>query len=151
MNTKKLFNNLSTEEKVDFFVNCQKLLIKYHPNSDFVIRESNLDQAVDIFSEQISKYKGYFYCDDYVFVLFNYIFIENKEEVNEELIKNAYKEPNKNYNAISLDFVACRNWSDTFKFIKENNEERIRYLLLVKNGVPKIYDKNELINKIKFS
>lgn len=150
MNIKKLFNNLSTEEKVDFFINCQDLLIKYHADSDFVIRENNLEQAVEIFSEQINKYKGFSYSDNYVFILFNYIFIENKELVNEELIKNIYKNPINNYNAISLDFVACRSWSDTFKFIEEVNEDRIKYLLLVKNGIPKIYEKNELINKIKF-
>jgi hypothetical protein len=148
---KKLFNSLSIEEKVDFFVNCQKLLIKYYPDSQFLIRENNLQEAIETFYNQIKRYKGYFYCDDYVFVLWNHIFIEDPKDINNELIKNAYKEPNPNYNAVSLDFVACRKWEDTLKFIKETNEDKIKYLLLVKNGNPRIYNKEELINKIKFS
>jgi hypothetical protein len=147
----KSLNFLSIEEKVDFFVDCQKLLIKYHPNSDFLIRENNLNQALETFSDQIEKYKGYFYNDDYVYILWNQIYIEDPQNIVNELIKNAYKEPNPDYNAISLDFVACRNWGDTFNFIKKVNEDKIKYILLVKNGNPKIYNKEELINKIKFS
>ena len=135
----KLFNSLSTEEKINFFVDCQKLLIKHHPDSEFLIREDNLKEAVEIFIDKINNYKGNFYYDDNIFVLWNYIFIEDPQDINSELIKNSYKEPHPNYNAVSLDFVACRNWADTFNFIKQTNEDKIKYILLVKHGNPKIY------------
>lgn len=150
MNIPKLFKNLSNEQKVDFFVNCQKLLINHHSNSEFVIRESKLNEAVDIFLNQINKYKGYYYSDDNVCILWNHVYVSDPTDTQGELIKNAYQEPNPNYNAVSMDFVVCRKSSDILDFIKNYDEDRIKYLLSVKYGRAKILNKEDLVKNIKF-
>lgn len=150
MNIPKLFKNLSIEEKVDFFVNCQKLLINYHSNSEFVIKENKLNEALDIFVDQINKYKGYYYNDNNVCILWNHVYISDPTDYQGELVKNAYKEPNPDYNAVSMDFVVCRKSSDIFDFIKNYDEDRIKYLLSVKYNRAKIVNKEELIKNIKF-
>lgn len=150
MEAPKLFNNLTNEQKVDFFVDCQKLLIKYHSNSDFVIRESKLNEAIDVFINQINKYKGHYYNDDNVCILWNHVYISDPNDSQGELIKNAYQEPNPNYNAVSMDFVVCRKSSDIINFINNYNEDRIQYLLSIKYGRAKILKKEDLIKNIKF-
>lgn len=147
----KLFNNLSNEQKVDFFIDCQKLLIKYHSNSEFVIRENNLNIAIDTFINQINKYKGYYYNDENVYLLWNHILISDPDSPEEELVKNGYKVPNPEYNAVSIDFIACRKFSDVYNFIKNYNEDKIKYLLMVRNNKSKIFNKETLIKNINFS
>ena len=84
----QLFNSLSIDKQIEFFVNCQKLLIKYHPNSSFVIRANNLQKSIDSFINQVNHYKGYFYMDENICVLFNYIFIdENKGLTDNEILR----------------------------------------------------------------
>lgn len=150
MNAPKLFKNLLSEEKVDFFINCQKLLINHHSDSEFVVRENKLNEAVDIFINQINKYKGYYYNDENVCLLWNHIYVSDPNDCEGELIKNAYQEPNTNYNAVSMDFVVCRKSSDIFDFIKNYDEDRIKYLLSVKYNRAKILKKEDLVKNIKF-
>jgi trehalose-6-phosphatase len=144
-----LFYPLSKKEKVDFFVKCQELLIKHHSNSNFIVKESNLEEAADIFMDKIDKYKGYYYFDENVCILWNYVYVSNPNDANGSLIDNAYKEPNANYNAVSMDFVVCRKVSDILKFAKENDSAQVEYLLSIKNGRSKLIKKEDLLKNIK--
>jgi hypothetical protein len=147
----KLFTSLTQEEKVDFFVKCQDLLIKYHPKSEFLAREKNIDEILDRVYENISRYKGYCYMNDNMCVLWNHVYISDSEDVNKSLKDNAYKPPHPDYNGVSFDFVALREKNDMFQFIRENKEDRIKYILSVKRGVPRFYPIESWLKSIGFS
>lgn len=144
-----LFYPIPKEEKVEFFVKCQELLIKHHSTSNFVVKESNLEEAADIFMDKIDKYKGYYYFDENVCILWNHVFISDPNDANGSLIENAYKTPHPNYNAASMDFVVCRRVTDILRFAKENDSAQVKYLLSIKNGRTKLLKKEDLLKNIK--
>ena len=146
----QLFLSLTPEQKVDFFVKCQELLIKYHPDSEFLAREGNFNEILDRVYENIGKYKGYYYMNDNMCVLWNHVYISDKEDVNKSLKDNAYKPPHPDYNGVSFDFVALREKNDMFQFIRENKEDRIKYILSVKRGVPRFYPIESWLKSIGF-
>jgi hypothetical protein len=144
-----LFYPIPKEEKVEFFVKCQELLIKHHSTSNFIVKESNLEEAADIFMDKIDKYKGYYYFDENVCILWNHVFISDPNDANGSLIENAYKAPHPNYNAASMDFVVCRRVTDILRFAKENDSAQVKYLLSIKNGRTKLLKKEDLLKNIK--
>jgi hypothetical protein len=143
---KTLFQPLSQAQKIDFFVKCQELMIKYHPTTSFVIRENSLKPALDAFANNINSYKGFCHADENICLLWNYVFISDENDEVRALVENGYKEPNPNYNAVSMDFVVCRHMRDYLDFIKQYNEDRIKFILSVKYGKAKIVNKDKLIN-----
>ena len=143
-----LFQSLSQDQKIDFFIQCQILLLQHHPTSSFVIREKTLEKALDSFRDNIQKYKGFCYSDGNVCLLWNKILISDPKSPRKALTENAYKEPCLDYNAISIDWAVFRKMDDIFKFVKENYEERIKYVLFIREGNPKIYEVANILKAI---
>jgi flagellar biosynthesis regulator FlaF len=143
-----LFQSLTQDQKIDFFIQCQILLIKHHPTSSFVIREKGLDKALEAFRDNIHRYKGFYHRDENVCILWNHIFISDPKSPRKALTENAYKEPHLDYNAISIDWAVFRKMEDIFKFVKENYEERIEYVLFIREGNPKIYEAANILKAI---
>lgn len=133
------FQSLTQEQKVDFFIKCQKLLLQYHPNSPFVVREDNLSKVLDACHNNIKRYQGYHYSDENVCVLWNHILVTDPKDVKKCVVENAYQPPNPAYNAVSIDFAVFRQMTDCLTFIKENNSPQIRYVLFIRDGNPKLY------------
>jgi len=144
-----LFQSLSQEVKVDFFVKCQELMLKYHPVSNFIIRENTLGAALDAFQQNVENYKGYIHFDDNICILWNKIFVSDFTNVNLVVTENAYKEPNLNFNSVSIDFSVFRQMQDCLKFIKENYTPEIKYILFIREGTPKLYEADKLIGHLK--
>ncbi len=150
MNKPQLFNELNVEQKVDFFIKCQKLLIKHHANSTFVIRANNLEKSVNTFASHIQDYKGYFFCNDNICVLFNYIRVDDSGPLDkfQTLRENAYQKPAENYNGISIDFVVFKELQNSLEFIRSQNSSQIKYVLFVKSGHVKLHLKDDLLKKV---
>jgi len=150
MDNPQLFNELHIEQKVDFFIKCQKLLIKYHSKSPFVIRKNNLEKSVNAFVSHIQDYKGYFFYNDNICVLFNYIYVDDSIQLdkNQTLRANAYQAPAENHNGVSIDFVVFREIADSLEFIRSQDTPQIKYVLFVKDGKIKLHKKDDLIQKL---
>jgi len=146
-----LFKSLSQNEKVEFFIHCQELMLKYHPKSSFVIREGSLDKALEVFQDNINKYQGYYYSNDNICVLWNKIAISDPINVKRVIKESAYQPPSEHYSGVSIDFATFKNITDVKEFIIKNDEERIKYVLFIKEGKPKIYKKDEIINRLPAS
>ena len=144
------FATLSQEQKVDFFVKCQELMMKYHPTSPLIVREDALEKVLDVFYNNIQKYQGYYYMDDNICVLWNHILINEPNDAKRALVENAYKQPNPQFNAVSIDFAVFRKMSDCLDFIKSNNNNLIKYVLFVRGGNPKIYPIEQILKGIGF-
>ena len=142
------FNNLQKEQKVDFFVKCQELLIRHHPDSSFMVRESNLDTILETFFDQINKYKGYYYYNDDVCILWNHIYVSDPQDLKKVFKDNAYQPPHPEYNGVSIDFVVFRKMADCISFIKDNDEPRIKHVLFIREGKPRIHKKEDLVKFI---
>jgi hypothetical protein len=141
----KPFQQLSIEDKARFFVHIQSLLVKYHPNSDFIFRQDNsvkrIAQAKDLFV----KYKGLCYADENIAILFNKIFISDPTDAIKALRENMFQPPNENYNGVSLDFVVFRSMNDCLDFCKSQYDPQIRHIIYSKTGRPQIYRAEDLI------
>ena len=149
MNT--LFQSILLGEKIDFFIKCQELMLKYHPDSQFIVREKALPKTLEAFSDNIIKYKGYCYKDDNICVLWNKIIVSDSKNVNRAVKENAYKPPQDNFNGVSIDFAVFRKISDCFLFIKNNYEPQMKYVLFIREGKPKLYPIETILNGINFS
>ncbi len=143
-----LFSSLTKEEKIDFFVKCQELLIKYHPNSPFIIRENGLSNTLDAFENNIKKYQGFSYADEHICVLWNKIFVTDPTNLNRVITENAYMPPKEKFNGVSIDFAVFNSMIHCQNFIKDNDDESIKYILFIREGKPKIYKKEEIINRM---
>lgn len=146
-----LFQSLNQKEKIDFFVQCQALMLRHHPNSSFIIKENKLKQSLEVFHDNIQRYQGYVYSDENICVLWNKIIVSDATNVNRVVTENAYLPPNPNFNAVSIDFAVFRKIEDCFLFIKNNQEEQMKHVLFIREGKPKIYPLEQILKTINFS
>lgn len=145
-----LFQSLDQNQKIDFFIQCQKLMIKHHPGSSFIIREKNLNKALDSFCANINQYKGFVYSDANICVLWNHIFVEDPKNINKILTDNAYRPPNPAFNGVSIDFAVFRKMEESLLFIRQNYQPQIKHVLFIREGHPKLYDADAILKTIKF-
>jgi hypothetical protein len=139
------FQSLSIEERIEFFVKCQELMLKHHPNSSFVIRRDTLKQALTACQGNIHKYNGYAYSTENICILWNHILVNDPSDMERIFKENAYQPPNPNYNAVSIDFAVFRSMADCLNFVRENKNERIQYVLFIREGKPKLYPLADLL------
>jgi hypothetical protein len=143
-----LFHSLTNEQKIDFFVKCQTLLIAHHPTSEFLFTETNLKERKEFVYQFFHKYKGFFYQDENVCVLYNKIKVEDEGNPIKALKDHMYRPPVADYNAISIDFVVFRKLEDCFVFCKTHYEAQIAYILFVKNNNIKLYKTAHLLKSL---
>ncbi len=143
-----LYTSLSTPEKVDFFINCQKLLINNHSQSEFLLTKENLEEKKYYALKFINNYKGYSYSSENICLLFNKVFLKDPRNPQRELRDNIFKTPDENYNCVLIDFVVFRKLIDCLSFIKQEYEPRMEFVLFVKNNEVKLYRTDKLVEKL---
>ncbi len=143
-----LFQNLSKEQKVDFFVKCQEILVAHHPDSPFIFNEENVAPRLKDFKYLVDKYRGYAYQSDSLCVLYNRIKLKDVRNAAEELKENMYKEPSPNYNCFIIDFAVFDSIDNVRPFIESNYNPQIEYLIWVKNNEVKLYNAKNLIENL---
>lgn len=144
----KLFQSLSNEEKIQFFSQCQDILIKYHPNSEFLVTKENWLDKKHFALEFINKYKGYTYYNDRICILFNKVRIEDSRNPIKSLRDHLFKPSVDNYNAYCIDFVAFNKLAHCLEFVKQEYIPQIEYILFVKNNEVKLYKTDKLVEKL---
>lgn len=135
----KNFTEATDLEKVDFFVHCQKLLIKFHPQSPFLCRRDNIKQRIQHILNFFNNYKGLCLWDENVCVLYNKIVVTDDKDPVYALRTNMFKPADPNYNAITIDFVVFRTMEDCKNIVPSVYEPRLQYAIFVKNNKVKIY------------
>ena len=144
----RTFPSLNKEEKIDFLLHCQKLLIDFHPDSSFIFRKDNVQERLAHANFLASQYQGFCYQNDYLNILFNKIVVTDINEPVSALKNYMLRPPDPNYNAVSIDFVVFRALGDCAEWVKSQYDPRIQYILYVKNGTPQIYKTEKLLAKM---
>ena len=134
-----LFVNVSARDKVEFFVQCQRILVENHPTSEFVCRRNNLEQRLSHMRGFINQYKGFIYTDENVCTIYNKIVVNDVNDPTASVKTYMYQSPDPNFNAIMIDFVVFRNIKDCLAFVKTNYDPRIQYVLFVRHNKVKLY------------
>jgi hypothetical protein len=138
----KLFTQLSKDEKINFFLKIQELLIKHHPKSGFIIRENNVNTFVDSLINWYFNYKGYCVNEDNFCLLFNKILIE-KTEFSQ--LKNVlFNPPNKNANCLFIDFVVSKKIKSCLEFFKSQVTINLKWVIYIRNNKINQYDVQKL-------
>jgi len=148
MTINKRFLDLTKEEKIEFFLHGQNLLLQYHTHSPFLFRRNNVQERLNYVREVLEKYKGYCYMDDFIIVLFNHVVVEDPKNVIETLKKYQFNPPDPNFNALSVDFVIFRSMTDCMNWCKSKYDPKIKYVVYVKNGKPQIFKTEKLISRL---
>lgn len=144
----RAFQTLTNEEKVEFFLQGQKLLLEFHPNSPFVIHKHTLNERMEHLKVLAAQYQGLTYKDDNICILFNKIYVADENDPVTALAQSKFKPPHANYNGVSIDFVVFRKLKDCAEWCKRYHEQRIQHVLYVKNGKPQIYKPMDLMKKV---
>lgn len=144
----QLFVNLTKEAKIDFFVKCQGLLLKYHPDSNFLVRARDLAAKLSYVQDFFAKYQGYYWSDDNICVLYNHVIVTDNTDPALAIRSNMWKSPHPEYNAASIDFVVFRDKMDCLTWVKSRYNPRIQYVIYVKNNQPKIYKTDQLVGRL---
>ena len=139
---------MTTVERVDFFVHCQKLLMEYNPTSPFVCRANNVAQRVKQMRGFVDNYKGMCYHDDYVCTLYNRIVVSDPRQPESAVKHYMYRPPDDNYNAVVIDFATFRDIKDCATFVRTNYDQRIQHVLFVRHNKVKLYAVVDFISKI---
>lgn len=142
------FQELAIEDKIDFFLHCQKLLVEHHPTSPFIFHTGNVETRLKHIQGFVSNYQGFYYQDENVCALYNKIIISDPLSPEHALRQHMYKPPAENYNAITIDFVVFRDLKDCLTFVKGHYEAKVQYILFVKNNKVKIYPTIDFLQQI---
>jgi hypothetical protein len=141
------FQGLRRDQKVDFFIKAQELLIKYHPDSEFLFRQNNAQERLKIAKDLMAKYKGMCYADSNVIVLYNKVMVNELDPIT-ILRDHMFHEPSNPYNAVTIDFVVFRELTDCMMWVKNQYDPQIKFVVFVKNNQPQMYRTEKLISKI---
>lgn len=144
----KSFIQMDSKEKVEFFIQCQKLLVEFHPNSPFVCRKNNLAERLIHIKKFLSDYKGFAYQDDNVAVLYNKIIVSNPKDADSALKHYMYQPPDPEYNAMTIDFVAFKALESCMSFVRANSDPKIQYVLFVRHNQVKVYPTVKLLSNV---
>ncbi len=143
-----LFQSLTPEERIEFFVNCQQILANHHPDSPFAFTTANLSARKNYFKDFYNKYKGFSYTDNNVCILFNKIYVGDPRDPVVAVKSNLWKEPSERFNAYLIDFVAFDLIENCLNFCRAQYQEKIKYILFARHNDIKIYETQKLLNKL---
>jgi len=135
----KPFDSLSNTEKIDFFVRCQDLLLKYHPNSPFLFRKDNAKDRLAFVKPVCEQYKGFAYWDDNVCAIYNKIVVNSEDEAVQAVSFYKYKPPAVPYNAIIVDFVVFKELKDCVTLVAQQFNASLKYILFIRHSQVRIY------------
>lgn len=141
-----IFKSLTFEQKVEFFLNVQKLLVQYHPDNHFVFREDNKEIRKQITIEFIKNYKGFCFSNENINILFNKIFIDDPNKVLNNF--NIYQESAQNYNTISVDFVVMKEIKDLEVFCRLQYNSKLKWVTFVKNKKIRIFESEKILGNL---
>jgi hypothetical protein len=148
----KLFENLTISEQIDFFAQCQRLLIEHHPHSEFLLTKENFTQRKEYALTFIKKYKGYAHADNAICVLYNKIYVADPRNPIKVIKDHLYAGPRTlDYNAISIDFVVFKQLADCMGFCKTHYNPQIKYVVFVRHNEVKLYTTEKLLNALNAS
>jgi len=142
------FTDLKVLDKVEFFVQCQRLLMEHHPDSPFLCHQNNLQERIKHVKSFVTNYKGLCYQDDTVCALYNRIIVTDTKAPEHALRMNMYKTPSPDYNAVVIDFVVFRDIKDCARFVQANYDPRVLYVLFVRHNKVKLYPVVEFLQQI---
>lgn len=142
------FQTLSTQSKLEFFAKCQELLIKYHPESEFILTKENFEERKEFALDFVKKYKGFAYWDDTICILFNKVRVEDPRNPVKILKDHLYQEPREDYNAVTVDFVVFRQLTDCIGFCRAQYNPQIEYVVFVRHNEVKLYPTAKLLSGV---
>ena len=106
MSKVRLLNDLERGEKLAFFQQCQDLLAKNQPNSEFLLAEDNPKN--NYFLDLFLRYKGWCYHSPKVTLLFNKRRYKNMPEAQDHYWDEMWDAPDENPNCYTIDFVTSK-------------------------------------------
>ncbi len=139
------FSTLSNEEKIDLFQKNQELLIKYRPESEFVIRNiKNIkNKVIQYYINIIKNYKGKVAIHPEFLLLFQIMQINDFEDVSEFAAKREISDFPENGNCLFVEYISGKinlgNLVGFEGFFKDKNIKKISYF------------KHENIKSVEFS
>ena len=140
-----LFPSLSLENKINFFIKCQEILVTYHPESPFIFRENNVEERLSFFKDFAQKYKGFVYMEEDLCVLYNKIHLRDINNPITDIKSKIYQPPDPNFNCYMIDWAVFENLRDVKKFIKKEYSSQIKYVAWAKNQDIKVYPLDKLL------
>lgn len=143
-----LFQSLTPEERVNFFVQCQEILKNHHPDSPFTFTDRNLTERKSYFKEVFERYNGFAYSDTNICILFNKIVLKDPKNPIESVKLNKFKGPDENYNAFMIDWVVFSDLKLVESFCRAQYQDRIKYILFSRHNDVKVYETSKLLDKL---
>lgn len=143
------FQSLTFPQKIKFFVSCQELLIKFHPFSEFLITEKNIELFKDRILSFIKGYKGYVFQNENVKILYNLILIKKDQRPILALREKMFRPPDDIYNSIIIDWAIFSNLKFCISVIEQLNNSNIKNILWIKNNKFQFFEKEKLFKYLK--
>ena len=147
-NLSVLFAPLPYEEKINFFLKCQELLVANHPDSPFIFREDNLEERLYFFKDFAKKYKGFVYMCEDLCILFNKIHLRDANDPIKDIKAKMYQPPEENFNCYMIDWVVFKKLRNVKKFIENEYSPQIKWAAWAKNQDIKIYPLDKLLSSL---
>ena len=139
------FSSLSDEQKINLFQKNQDLLIKYQPQSEFVIRntEDIKSKVLQYYLNVIKNYKGKVVIQPEYMLFFHIMQIEDFDDASEFSDKRQQAEFPENGNCLFVEYIVGKidleNLKGLESYFKDKSVKRISYV------------KHEQINSVEFS
>ena len=131
MNIKAL-NNLTREEKLDFFQQCQDLLVENQPDSEFILKEGSKNQ--DYFLDIFLKYKGFAYTSEKIAILFNKHKMRGMVEAQETYQDKVFEPPAPDANTYTIDFITTKMSKEILEELKPIFHEDLTFICFLRAG-----------------
>jgi hypothetical protein len=138
------FNKLDFPAKMQLLQKNQNLLIKYHPNSDFIIRTNQkIDAIYKYYVNLIQKYQGKVASSEDFMLFFHIMQINNPEDVSEYAIKRAEGDFDENGNCCFVEYIVGKYSAKDLALLKSHFEDtKVEFVS---------YVKHERVNSVSFA
>ena len=128
------FSTLSNEEKIDLFQKNQDLLIKYHPKSEFVIRDIRDvgRKILQYYFDLIRKYKGKAAVHKDFLLFFHIMQISDFDDASEYGRKRMIGDFHEDGNCLFIEYIvgkaSLENLTGLEDYFKDKNVKVISYV-----------------------
>lgn len=144
------YQTLQTSDRIKLFKECQRLLIKNHPTSEFIVRRNILSGArtksLETLIKLYQEFNGKVYIDDNCVVFFKIFDIQDGIE---EIYKKYDEISNDEGNTLFIVFSTfVKDDAKIQEIVKKELSSKVKKISFSRNGKFKLYPIDRLISRL---
>ena len=145
----KSFLQMDIHQRADFFAQCQAILLRKQPDSEYVATQERIKFYTDVFKKFHDSYKGFCYQSENTCLLYNHVKLPPHADYKELARSLTYKFPAEDYNAVSIDFLTSADVRECVQLYTRIRTPSMKHIIYLRDGGVKVFPLSESVASMR--